>query len=120
MNCNTGYLIIVAVLGITLWHPTETTSGEAFVEVVDGKCVYQNRTLEHHQSIQFESPCQAWFCNADFHKVYIGGCTPNPPLENCVEREVGEVMPLELGAEEFRIVPSMPILFAVMDGWQAH
>uniref|UniRef100_L7LQY6 Putative 8.9 kDa family member n=1 Tax=Rhipicephalus pulchellus TaxID=72859 RepID=L7LQY6_RHIPC len=85
MNCNVGFLVFVAVLGITLWHPTETTSGEAFVEVVDGKCIYQNRTLEHHQSIQFESPCQAWFCNADSHKVYIGGCTPNPPLENCVE-----------------------------------
>ncbi|KAL3226694.1 hypothetical protein MRX96_048934 [Rhipicephalus microplus] len=85
MNCNAGLLVITAVLGITLLQPTETTSGETFVEVVDGKCVYQNITLEHHQSIQFESPCQAWFCNADFHKIYFGGCTPNPPLENCVE-----------------------------------
>ncbi|XP_037520766.1 uncharacterized protein LOC119397411 [Rhipicephalus sanguineus] len=54
-------------------------------EIKNGKCVYHNRTLGHHESIQFENPCQAWFCNAETHKVYIGGCTPNPPIEECVE-----------------------------------
>ncbi|XP_075550521.1 complement inhibitor CirpT4-like [Dermacentor variabilis] len=85
MNCHLCFLAIITTFSARLWNPSVAYSGESYVEVVDGKCVFQNRTLDHHENIQFESPCQAWFCNTETHKVYIGGCTPNPQIEGCTE-----------------------------------
>uniref|UniRef100_A0A131XA46 Single domain-containing protein n=1 Tax=Hyalomma excavatum TaxID=257692 RepID=A0A131XA46_9ACAR len=85
MDRNARFFLITAFFGIALWNSAEAYIGEAHVEVVDGKCVFENRTLGHHESLPFERPCQAWYCDTDAQKVNIEGCTPSPPLENCVE-----------------------------------
>ncbi|KAK8775014.1 hypothetical protein V5799_010453 [Amblyomma americanum] len=83
--CSKLSLFVCAVVAVTgtLWHISDAYTGQAHVEVVDGKCVFQNRTLAHHESIQLETPCQGWFCDIHAHTVSIGGCAPHALPDHC-------------------------------------
>uniref|UniRef100_G3MNY2 Single domain-containing protein n=2 Tax=Amblyomma TaxID=6942 RepID=G3MNY2_AMBMU len=76
-------LFALVAVAATLWNVSEAYTGQAHVEVKDGKCIFQNRTLGHHESIQLEEPCQGWFCDADAHIVSIGGCSPIALPSHC-------------------------------------
>uniref|UniRef100_G3MR14 Single domain-containing protein n=1 Tax=Amblyomma maculatum TaxID=34609 RepID=G3MR14_AMBMU len=73
---------IVAVTG-TLWHISEAYSGQVHVEVLNGTCIYANRTLGHRRSIQLKEPCEGWYCDANRRIIFVGWCSPVALLGHC-------------------------------------
>uniref|UniRef100_A0A0K8RLX6 Putative 8.9 kDa protein n=1 Tax=Ixodes ricinus TaxID=34613 RepID=A0A0K8RLX6_IXORI len=53
-----GVLALAAV-----WNLSNAHIGEVFVTVQDGKCLYENVTLEDGQAYHSEHPCQIWLCS---------------------------------------------------------
>uniref|UniRef100_A0A6B0UND1 Putative 8.9 kDa protein n=1 Tax=Ixodes ricinus TaxID=34613 RepID=A0A6B0UND1_IXORI len=68
---NVFYTLVVFAF---MWKVSLAYPPYSDVEIVNGKCKWQNHLVPDGESLNLENPCQTWQCNVEDRSFAILGC----------------------------------------------
>uniref|UniRef100_A0A0K8RIE6 Putative 8.9 kDa protein n=1 Tax=Ixodes ricinus TaxID=34613 RepID=A0A0K8RIE6_IXORI len=69
-----SHLFCGLVAVFTAWSLADAYVARAKAENRDGKCFFNNVTIEHGNAYLSENPCESWRCDATTLDITIFGC----------------------------------------------
>ncbi|CAN8003202.1 unnamed protein product [Ixodes hexagonus] len=83
-------LLLGLVVFVVIFKVSQSEPPFSDVEIVDGKCRYENYTVDNGERLNLADPCQTWACDVESKRFDVLSCGYVIKPSNCeLERGTG-------------------------------